>query len=104
MDARDNEKLKSYEKESCVHCGRFKTFEGHDGCLGSLDGLANACCGHGGHGSSASGAYIQFLDGTTIHGEDALTIQQILKQNRSTDSAYERLKFMQGCCKSRENE
>lgn len=31
----------------CGHCGLPNTKEGHDGCLGTLPGVANACCGHG---------------------------------------------------------
>jgi hypothetical protein len=31
----------------CGHCGRAVTPDGHDGCLGTLPGVMNACCGHG---------------------------------------------------------
>ena len=31
----------------CGYCGKPYTKEGHDGCLGTLIGLMNACCGHG---------------------------------------------------------
>ena len=58
------------------NCG--KTSEGHDDCLGTLIGLMNACCGHG-HGDDDV-AYVQFIDGTTVHGDDARTIQAILKK------------------------
>lgn len=39
----------------CGHCGKGDTPEGHDACLGTLLGVANACCGHG----RANEAYIQ---------------------------------------------
>lgn len=39
----------------CGHCGLPNTPEGHDGCLGTLDGAMNACCGHG----NAAEAYVQ---------------------------------------------
>jgi hypothetical protein len=96
LDARDNEKLFPYEKVPCKHCQEYKTFEGHDGCLGTLDGIANACCNHGGHGE---GAYVQFYDGVTIHGEDAILIQEILKRNRSNNSKMDRLAFLAGSVK-----
>ncbi len=77
LDARNNSELKSFEKVPCKACGRYKTYEGHDGCLGELIGITNACCGHGNNNA----AYIQFFDGTAIHGEDAITIQNILKKH-----------------------
>lgn len=65
----------------CGSCGMFKTIEGHDGCLGTLPGIMNACCGHG----RSSEAYVQFLDGHAIHGKDATIILDILKNNRKGD-------------------
>jgi hypothetical protein len=62
----------------CGHCNLERTTEGHDGCLGTLPGLMNACCGHGGN---AEGVYVQFLDGTCIRDNDAKTIIEILKRN-----------------------
>jgi hypothetical protein len=44
----------------CGYCGLANTPEGHDGCLGEIPGVRNACCGHGEAGS----AYVQFNDGT----------------------------------------
>lgn len=40
---------------NCGHCGRPNTGKGHDGCLGEIPGVANACCGHGVEGD----AYVQ---------------------------------------------
>jgi len=62
----------------CGHCKELPTEEGHDGCLGTLKGIKNTCCGHG----VVKEAYVQFLDGFSIHGEDAVVIQNILKKYR----------------------
>lgn len=32
---------------SCTRCGRPPTEEGHDACLGRIQGAISACCGHG---------------------------------------------------------
>lgn len=48
--------------QRCGFCGLAKTPEGHDGCLGTLPGVMNACCGHG----RPHEAYIQFEDGSRI--------------------------------------
>lgn len=60
----------------CGYCELQNTLEGHDACLGTLIGVENACCGHG----VIKDAYIQFLDGECIRGEDAVVIQNILKK------------------------
>ena len=52
----------------CGHCGKLRTPEGHDGCLGTLPGVANACCGHG----SPLEAYVQFTGGKRLAGVAAL--------------------------------
>jgi len=31
----------------CARCGRWPTKEGHDACIGHIDGVSGACCGHG---------------------------------------------------------
>lgn len=31
----------------CVRCGRMPVFGGRDVCLGNLQGVQSACCGHG---------------------------------------------------------
>jgi len=91
-DARNNTRLHDWEKEPCKHCGRYKTYQGHDGCIGELDGLANGCCGHG----NVENAYVQFLDGTRVGGQDAIIIQNILKRSRNEVSLDERIKFLKG--------
>ena len=68
----------THQDRRCGYCGKESTQEGHDGCIGKLIGLMNACCGHG----NPSEAYVQFLDGECIHGEDAVAIQNILKKHR----------------------
>lgn len=49
----------------CGFCGKHNTPEGHDGCLGIIPNVMNACCGHG----ITESAYIQFESGSTIRGE-----------------------------------
>lgn len=67
-----------YGTRPCRNCGRDWTEEGHDGCLGTLPGIMNACCGHG----IDKKAYVQFKDGFCIRGQDAITILNILKKYR----------------------
>ena len=35
------------EERPCAKCGRPPTPEGHDACLGYIEGAVAACCGHG---------------------------------------------------------
>lgn len=49
----------------CGHCGKENTKEGHDGCLGTLPNVMNACCGHG----NKKEAYVQYLDGRIKRGD-----------------------------------
>lgn len=48
--------LDGYDKDICGHCKKSRTKEGHDGCVGTLEKVKNACCGHG----ETEQAYIQF--------------------------------------------
>lgn len=68
--------VETHENTPCGNCGKLSTQEGHDACLGTLIGVMNACCGHG----VESEAYVQFLDGECIHGEDAVIIIELLKK------------------------
>lgn len=61
----------------CGRCDYPQTDEGHDGCLGTLPGIMNACCGHG----QIKEAYVQFLDGSSIHGQSANIILHELKKS-----------------------
>lgn len=54
------------KNRECGFCRLPNTEQGHDGCLGTIDGVMNACCGHG----SVNEAYIQYENGDRISGED----------------------------------
>jgi len=64
--------LSGYGKDICGHCGLKRTPEGHDGCIGTLPNVMNACCGHG----ETEMAYVQFWDDIwgdkSIEGQEAL--------------------------------
>ena len=53
---------------ACGHCGKNKTVEGYDVCLGTIPNIMNACCGHG----EPEWAYIQYWDGSVVQGFPAL--------------------------------
>jgi len=77
----------------CGNCGNDYTEEGHDGCLGTLVGIMNSCCGHG----NVSESYVQFWDGEVITGRDAKIIQDVLKKHkakRTKEDDKERLEFL----------
>ncbi|MDD5016523.1 MAG: hypothetical protein PHO15_00310 [Eubacteriales bacterium] len=38
------------DSRPCKRCGRYPTKEGYDACLGYIEGVTSACCGHGVHG------------------------------------------------------
>lgn len=42
----DNEQLLDINRP-CARCGCSPTPEGYDICLGHIDGVKSACCGHG---------------------------------------------------------
>ena len=35
------------DKRPCARCGRAPLDTGEDACLGHIDGVISACCGHG---------------------------------------------------------
>lgn len=37
------------EERPCKRCGKMPTADGHDACLGYIQGAVSACCGHGVH-------------------------------------------------------
>lgn len=41
--------LLSTDERPCVRCNKMPTPEGHDACLGHIQGVKSACCGHGVH-------------------------------------------------------
>lgn len=57
----------TWRGRGCGHCGLQDTPEGHDGCLGTLPGVMNACCGHG----DPEVAYVQFSPGDCLRGREA---------------------------------
>lgn len=62
-----NEPVYMDKNRTCGKCNIDNTKEGHDACLGTIDGqVMNACCGHGDN----SCAYIQFNNGFIIKGND----------------------------------
>ncbi len=65
---KDTKECTAGRRRSCGHCGRPNTVEGHDGCLGALPSVLNACCGHG----QPQDAYVQFNNGTRIDGHTAI--------------------------------
>ena len=42
----DNTPLEK-EERPCHRCGKMPNPDGSDACLGHLDGVSSACCGHG---------------------------------------------------------
>lgn len=93
----------TYKIRPCGNCGRSYTEVGHDGCLGTLIGLMNACCGHG----NVDESYVQFWDGEVVSGKDAKIIQDILKKykkERTKEDDKERLEYLKGYVKELEKE
>lgn len=53
----------------CKHCGKeVESFDSVDPCIGLIEGVDNACCGHG----NEVFAYVSFKNGETIRGKDAI--------------------------------
>ena len=42
----DNNKIAD-DSRPCKKCGQYPTKDGYDACLGYIDGVKSACCGHG---------------------------------------------------------
>jgi hypothetical protein len=64
----------TWQSRPCGSCDRNVTAEGHDGCLGSLAGVMNACCGHG----RTDDAYVQLASGDRVEGRDATNLMRKL--------------------------
>ena len=56
------EKHDKTKPRRCARCGEYPTEDGHDSCLGHLEGVKFACCGH----SIVGKAYVVLEDGTRI--------------------------------------
>ena len=57
----------THELRDCGHCNLPNRPDGHDACIGYIDGAVNACCGHG----VEDDAYVQFSD---LRGSKAITL------------------------------
>lgn len=58
-----NEKYDYNNRRPCLKCNLKPTKDHHDPCIANLEGVKNACCGHGVvHG------YVQFENGIVIRG------------------------------------
>lgn len=73
----------AWKERPCGHCGGCQTPEGHDGCLGTLPGVMNACCGHG----DQAEAYVQHWDGACVRGRQALEAIKQLKARRAREAS-----------------
>jgi len=67
--------VETWQSRACGHCGLHNTVEGHDGCLGTLPNIMNACCGHG----DVRQAYVQFWDDEVLNGQEAIEKIEELK-------------------------
>ena len=66
----------TWTERGCGHCGLADTPEGHDGCLGEIPGVLNACCGHG----IEADAYVQTEDNLHLRGALATEWMRELKR------------------------
>lgn len=57
----------TWKDRPCGFCGLKNTPEDHDGCLGTLPGVMNACCGHG----NLDESYVQMENGSISRGSEA---------------------------------
>lgn len=64
----DNGEPPANNERPCGNCGRERTKDDHDGCLGTISNVMNACCGHG----TDSEAYVQFWDLSNLRGSEAV--------------------------------
>lgn len=64
----------------CGHCAKMNTEDGHDGCIGKLENVMNACCGHG----NTSEAYVQYNDGRIVRKVAALLAQRKIRMKDPT--------------------
>lgn len=72
----------------CGECGIKRTREGHDGCLGTLPNVRNACCGHG----DVRDAYVQLNDGSWLGKQDAIEFFEFEKQMQKDEQLAQREK------------
>lgn len=65
----------------CGFCGKHNATDGHDGCLGTLPDVMNACCGHG----EPEHAFVQFNDGVCVRGQAAIVFFNNLGERRARE-------------------
>ena len=70
--------VETNRERPCGHCGLYSGKDGHDPCIGELQGVMNACCGHG----SSDEAYVQWWSGAEIRGDAAC---EYIQENSRTD-------------------
>lgn len=68
-------------ERDCGYCGLANTREGHDGCLGTLPNVMNACCGHG----DVKQAYVQFDRNNAIYKDEAVRYIENVKYEREME-------------------
>ncbi len=66
----------THDTRPCGYCGKDNTPEGHDGCLGTLPDVMNACCGHG----NTNETYLQFWNGKIVRGVKAKMAMEEMKE------------------------
>ncbi len=71
---------------NCGFCGKEDTKEGHDGCLGILPNIMNACCGHG----VEKDAYLQYWDGNILRGKQATDEIKSITSNKGVLNEFRR--------------
>ena len=67
----DGTRVSSNPERRCGHCQLPNREDGHDACLGELEGVRNACCGHG----IEDNAYVQLSD-PHVRGPLALAVME----------------------------
>lgn len=81
----DGQRVMDHVDRPCGHCGKGNTIEGHDGCLGTLPGVMNACCGHG----EERMAYVQFEEGKLESGAVAVATLRRMKETADQEPTDE---------------
>ena len=78
----DGKPVRDEPDRACGFCRLPNTAAGHDGCLGTLPGVMNACCGHG----QIECAYVQSSEwnGLRIPGAAAIKwIEWIIQEAKA---------------------
>lgn len=71
----DRTYVRDRPERACGWCGVEQSAEGHDPCIANLEGVVNACCGHG----CVETAYVEFSDGRYFFGPEAAEVQRKMK-------------------------